>query len=130
MKKFQLIIEKLNSPTFFMIVDMLGMCVITYWRPTIIENYLLNVENQSYDTQIKSYYKKLQANQPIVIEDINDKSIKEIGSWPPDRNTFSKLMTNLHKFGAKTVALYVLFSEKSINPVDLILNSEFIAYYT
>jgi hypothetical protein len=65
-----------------------------------------------------------------VIEDIDDKSIKEIGSWPPDRNTFSKLMTNLHKFGAKTVALDVLFSEKSINPVDLILNSEFIAYYT
>ncbi len=101
------------------------MITICYWRPRPIHNYLVQIENSSYDDQIKTYYKPLSKNQPIVIVDIDDRSIKEVGSWPWNRKIFAKLVEKLNEKKIKALVFDALFSDISENPIDTILNNNY-----
>ena len=64
------------------------------------------------------YDYKLQANQPrtvddrVVIVDIDDKSLREIGRWPWPRETMARLTTNLfQQYGVAAVGYDITFSE-------------------
>jgi adenylate cyclase len=64
------------------------------------------------------YDYKLQANMPrtvddrVVIVDIDDKSLREIGRWPWPRETMAKLTTNLlQEYGVAAVGYDIVFSE-------------------
>jgi len=51
----------------------------------------------------------------VVIAAIDGKSINELGRWPWDRKIIARLVENLKLYGAKTIALDIVYSEPS-NP--------------
>ncbi len=54
---------------------------------------------------------------PVVIVDIDDASIAEIGRWPWSRAVFARLLDGLAAAGAKVVALDLLFTEPQPSPL-------------
>jgi len=51
-------------------------------------------------------------NDSIIIVDIDEKSLNEIGQWPWERNIVSKMLQNLSNAGAGIIGLDIVFSEE------------------
>src|ERR1700677_2463641 len=52
-----------------------------------------------------------QSIRPVVIADIDEASLKEIGQWPWPRTTVADLVTRLSELGAVAVGFDILFAE-------------------
>src|ERR1700733_6118352 len=52
-----------------------------------------------------------QTSFPVVIVDIDEASLKEIGQWPWPRTTVADLVTRITELGAGTIGFDVIFSE-------------------
>lgn len=52
-------------------------------------------------------------DKDIVLINIDDESLSKIGTWPLPRTVHAKMMRQLKTFGAKVVALDILFPEKA-----------------
>ncbi|MEA2091771.1 MAG: CHASE2 domain-containing protein, partial [Campylobacterota bacterium] len=70
---------------------------------------------QSLDDRVRDFYFKFRgpqkASDDIVIVDIDEKSIKELGQWPWERDKFARILTNLTASGAGIIGLDIVFSE-------------------
>jgi adenylate cyclase len=65
--------------------------------------------------QVLDYRKKTA--RPVVIVDIDEKSLKALGQWPWPRTRIADLVTNLTKLGAAAIAFDAVFSEPDrLNP--------------
>jgi adenylate cyclase len=65
--------------------------------------------------QVLDYRKKTA--RPVVIVDIDEKSLKAVGQWPWPRTRIADLVTNLTKLGAAAIAFDAVFSEPDrLNP--------------
>ena len=51
------------------------------------------------------------SKQPVVIVDLDDDSLNEVGQWPWPRTTIAKLMLRLKKYGGVAVANDIVFAE-------------------
>jgi CHASE2 domain-containing sensor protein len=62
-------------------------------------------------------YQRLQPRRdggfPLTIADIDEKSLKDLGSWPWPRKRLATLVQRLHDFGATVIAFDVVFAEPS-----------------
>ncbi|KIM09357.1 MAG: hypothetical protein KU28_01680 [Sulfurovum sp. PC08-66] len=47
----------------------------------------------------------------VIIADIDEKSLKELGQWPWGRKTIAQVIQNLHDAGAKVIGLDMVFAE-------------------
>ena len=54
----------------------------------------------------------------VAVVAIDNRSVKEIGRWPWSREVTARLIKNLSDYGAKTVALDMVFSEPQGEPQD------------
>jgi len=54
---------------------------------------------------------RVQTSHPIVIADIDEASLKEIGQWPWPRTIVADLVTKLHEMGAVAVGFDIVFAE-------------------
>jgi len=70
---------------------------------------------QSLDSRVRDFYFKVRGEESvsrdIIIVDIDEKSIKELGQWPWERNKFAKILQNLSDSGAGIIGLDIVFSE-------------------
>jgi len=70
---------------------------------------------QSLDNRIRDFYFKFRGyekvSDDIVIVDIDEKSLKELGQWPWERDKVAKILTNLTKNGAGIIGLDIVFAE-------------------
>lgn len=70
---------------------------------------------QSLDSRVRDFYFKVRGpektSDEIVIIDIDEKSIKELGQWPWERNKFARILQNLSDGGAGIIGLDIVFSE-------------------
>jgi len=70
---------------------------------------------QSLDSRVRDFYFKFRgpqkASDDIVIVDIDEKSIKELGQWPWGRDKFAQILNNLTKDGVGIIGLDIVFSE-------------------
>src|SRR3954463_4560762 len=49
--------------------------------------------------------------RPVVIVDIDEPSLRQLGQWPWPRTRVAELITNLTRLGAAAIAFDVVFSE-------------------
>ena len=70
-------------------------------------------ENKFYDLRISSQLSEKWVDPDITIVTIDDKTLSKIGTWPIPRKNHALLMRRLQHFGAKVVALDILFPENS-----------------
>jgi adenylate cyclase len=61
---------------------------------------------------------EIKPDSRVVIVAVDEKSVKEIGRWPWDRKIIARLIENLEFYGAKSVALDIVFSEPSNKASD------------
>lgn len=70
---------------------------------------------QSLDSRIRDFYFKFRGSQTpsdeILIVDIDEKSIKELGQWPWERTKVATILQNLTDAGAGVIGLDIIFSE-------------------
>ena len=70
----------------------------------------------SFDNILRDYMFTIRGpipnSQNIVIVDLDDKSLQEIGQWPWSRNIVAKMIENLTKNGAGIIGLDILFAEQ------------------
>ncbi len=71
---------------------------------------------QSLDSRIRDFYFYFRGPQKtddsIVIVDIDEKSIQELGQWPWEREKIAIILQNLTAHGAGIIGLDILFSER------------------
>jgi adenylate cyclase len=71
---------------------------------------------QSLDNRVRDFYFKFRgpekASDDIVIVDIDERSIKELGQWPWERDKLAQILTNLASKQAGIIGLDIVFSEE------------------
>ena len=68
-----------------------------------------NLQNYSFDTLQRLLPREIYAEDPVVIIDIDDRSLAEIGQWPWSRNQLAKL-TN-QAYAAAALGFDIVFAE-------------------
>ena len=70
---------------------------------------------QSLDNRVRDFYFNFRgpepASQDVIIIDLDEKSIKELGQWPWERDKFAQLLNNLTAYGAGIIGLDIVFAE-------------------
>ncbi|MCK5111846.1 MAG: adenylate/guanylate cyclase domain-containing protein [Arcobacteraceae bacterium] len=80
---------------------------------------------ESFDNRLRDYMFILRGEQPdsgnVVIIDLDDKSLKEVGQWPWSRDVVSQILINLTNAGVGLIAFDIVFAEEDrTNPVKLL----------
>src|SRR5579872_59521 len=64
-----------------------------------------------------------QTIRPVVIVDIDEESLAEIGQWPWPRTVVADLVTNLRKLGAAVIGFDIVFPEADrMSPASVALS--------
>ena len=100
------VVDKIRVGRILALGLLAAMIAIRIWDPGPIEFVRL---------KIFDFYQVLKprdaAQQPIVIVDIDEESLAEIGQWPWPRTTIAKLTSQLMAYNAVAVAYDVVFAE-------------------
>ncbi len=78
-----------------------------------ILNYTIAFESSFYDYRMRKDIKKHDRSEDIVLVEIDDYSLSELGHWPLSRTVYADLLKKLKTFGVKVAAFDILFLEKS-----------------
>ena len=73
--------------------------------------YTLNKNIQDTYYQIKEILFEKQANPNIIVVEIDEKTLQNIGSFPFKRDTYIPFIDNLNKAGAGIIAFDIIFSD-------------------
>lgn len=87
-------------------------------------DFFKRLEGLAYDLRLQSTLKMhpKRAFLPIIIVDIDEKSIKKLGRFPWSRSVVAQLHKKLVDAGVSVIAYDVLFSEPELNPIDRVIN--------
>ena len=84
--------------------------------------FFQQLENLAYDAKLNLSLPNT-IDKRIVIVDIDEKSLKEIGHFPWSRDVVSTMVSNLfNKYNAKVVGFDIVFAEKEESSANKILN--------
>lgn len=93
---------------FLLVLFVIGIIIgINYKYPThlqYIDNKVLDIFFNSRDN--------IKVGSNVVIVDIDDKSLNQIGQWPWSRNTMATLVENINSFGPSCIGYGIIFSEE------------------
>ena len=83
-----------------------------------------SLQNYSFDTFQRILPREVYSEDPVVIIDIDDRSLAEIGQWPWSRNQLAKLTDQA--YAAAALGFDIVFAEPDrTNPQNLIANYSF-----
>ncbi|MCO5142500.1 MAG: adenylate/guanylate cyclase domain-containing protein [Oligoflexia bacterium] len=75
-------------------------------------------ENWFYDLRTARFYDHKEKSPNLVVLEISDASLNEIGRWPWTRSIHGKILDNLKTYGAKVVMFDALFPEPESPQAD------------
>ncbi len=111
---------------------LLGLFVVAlaYWFETT-PNYTIDLINDRlnsivYDTRMRIDIAQHKPDQtsPVVLIDIDEKSLKKEGRWPWSRDKMASLLSILREKGVIIIAIDVIFSEPERNIADVIFEKD------
>ena len=83
-------------------------------------NFVMKIENISYDIYQSLFIEKSNFDDVVVI-DIDEKSIGEIGQFPWRRDVFANLIERLNQYGVSVITFDIFFSEEDRqNPKNIL----------
>ena len=83
--------------------------------------FIGTLENLSYDFRLQLSLPS-QVDKKVVIIDIDERSLAQIGQWPWERNVLAKIVDNLFEYyQVKVLGFDIVFAEKDVDPTDKIL---------
>ncbi|WP_125561033.1 CHASE2 domain-containing protein [Pseudoalteromonas rubra] len=84
---------------------------------------LKRLEGLGYDLRLKSTLSlHSRSFLPIVIVDIDEPSLKQVGRFPWSRHVMARLQSQLADAGVAVIAYDILFSEPELNPARQVLS--------
>ncbi len=103
---------------------MLGMALIVAFIAIYIPNpypvQFLRVKVFDFYQQLKPRKLPPLNKKPVVIIDLDENSLAEIGQWPWPRNVLAQMVQNLMQMGASVVAFDIVFAEPDrMNPAQV-----------
>lgn len=116
------ITRSLRSLGMFLIFVFASLCIFGSIIVRDIDNstllgklldYTISFENRFYDFRMKAQLNPNFKSKEIVLVKIDDYSLQKLGVWPIPRTEHAKMIDKLRVFGAKVVALDILYPEKS-----------------
>ncbi|MBX3580455.1 MAG: adenylate/guanylate cyclase domain-containing protein [Rhizobiaceae bacterium] len=69
-----------------------------------------SIRNQGFDI-LQRLHPRPEVKQPIVIVDIDEKSLEQVGQWPWPRSEVGRLVDSLTRMGAVVVGFDIVFAE-------------------
>ncbi len=96
---------------------------ILYFQPPFFNQWIIQLEKNTYDQEVRLYHAPLSPHPSIAIVAIDDLSLEKEGRWPWDRSKIAQLTTQLDRLGASVVVFDMVFSEPQENPVDIVLKA-------
>jgi adenylate cyclase len=94
---------------------------IIYFKPPIFNEWVIKLESDTYDREVRRFHKPLSSHPSVAIVGIDDRSLAEEGKWPWNRSKIAQMTQELTRLGASVIAFDMVFSEPDENPVDPIL---------
>ena len=88
------------------ILALLLLLLVRYWSPTFIEIVWLR-----YFDMLQRVEPRAVTAFPVVIVDIDEASLAEVGQWPWPRTTIARLVDRLMADGAVAIGFDMVFSE-------------------
>lgn len=99
-------------------------CFLKITHQNSIQIFMQRLDNNVYDTYLKlDLNPSIIKEAPIVIIDIDEKSLAQAGRWPWPRNKLADLINKLHQKGVTVMALDMAFPEPELNDIDSILRN-------
>lgn len=115
--KFKKLYRLFRSPILigFLIVGISVWMVATPNK--FVNDFITSFDNFMYDARLKmkasSKNPQQKSTSPIIIVDIDERSLAEQGTWPWPRAKFAELVTKLRQEGVSTIAFSIVFSKTS-----------------
>ncbi len=110
--------------TGFGVVMLLFVLGLEYGKIPGMEGLFQRLELFVYNQRMQAHVPdRVEPDKRIVIVDIDEPSLREIGRWPWSRRTISELIAKLHEAGAVVIALDVLFAEAERNPASELVSN-------
>ncbi len=104
-----------RAPILFMFIAAFATLHMGRWAPVGLVDRL---EGWAYDLRIVTFPPKRE-NDSVVIVDIDEKSLAELGRWPWSRQTMAALITGLlSNYHANTVGLDIVMAEPETAEAD------------
>jgi len=95
--------------------------IITFALYGLKSEFLSGIDLKLRDSRLK-LRQEARPTDKVVIVAIDSKSINELGRWPWQRSTIAQLIDSLSEYGAKTIALDIIFAEPSEREQDKALS--------
>jgi adenylate cyclase len=91
---------------------LIGFAALRIADPSVIEE----IRVRTFDT-FQRIDPRVKTARPVVIIDIDEKSLAKLGQWPWPRTRIADLVNNLTKLGAAVIAFDIVFAEPDrLNP--------------
>ena len=91
-----------------------SILTLAIWLGVVLEfPPLFNLEKSSFDSLNRF---RTPPASPVVLVEIDSKSLNELGAWPWPRSYISEMIDKLDKAGAKAIGLNILYTGREINP--------------
>jgi adenylate cyclase len=88
------------------VVPILAAVVLAVYRPMALARF----DDRVYDILVRSARTKPPGTH-VVIVDVDEPSLSEVGQWPWRRDVVGRLVERLRAMGAATIALDIVFAE-------------------
>ena len=98
---------KLCAFSFVLMAGLVGIHLIALDRPL-----LRRLEVAVLDAQIRVRGPRAPGPEALLVM-IDDRSLADLGQWPPPRRALAQLVTLLHGAGAKVIGLDILYADAS-----------------
>jgi adenylate cyclase len=87
--------------------------------------YTISFESRFYDYRMREQLNRKAISKDVALIKIDDASLEKIGMWPIPRSIHADMINKLGAFGAKVVALDILYPEKApvcgpVSPDDIL----------
>jgi adenylate cyclase len=105
----------------------IGSVIVTFfiwWQfaaPESLRAPLQRLEALAYDLRLNLSLPPPSVDNRIVIIDIDEKSLEEIGHWPWPRNIIARLVDKLSEQGVAVIGFDIVFPEAERNSVDNVI---------
>ncbi len=108
-------------------VNVIFVLIALSWQQTelsFFKNLRERLEFIAFDLRFNLTLGEPKPHRTVVIVDIDENSLSKEGRWPWPRSKMAELLRKMHQdYGVVVSAIDVVFSEKELNPVDQILQT-------
>ncbi|MEE2746425.1 MAG: adenylate/guanylate cyclase domain-containing protein [Pseudomonadota bacterium] len=123
-EKLATIRKKIRVPTvgkarWIALAILAGFMAVRIWDPTPLQT----VRVKTFDLFQQIEPRKLMEESPVVVIDLDEESLKEVGQWPWPRNQLAQMTLNLFKMGVRVVGFDIIFAEPDRMNSDSVVKS-------